>query len=150
MIEIWFYKAQYGNKIDKLIGWYTKGPYCHCEIYFPTQNVCISSSARDGGTRKKPINFSSHWDKVVLENIDEEKTFNHASQLLGHRYDWVGIIFSQIIDIGYQEPDDYFCSEFVSEVLQDACGLNLCTQPNRISPNKLYKILQNPCFNKTN
>jgi hypothetical protein len=150
MIEIWFYKAKYGTLVDKIIGWYTRGQYSHCEIYFPTQNVCISSSGRDGGTRKKVIPYDFHWDKIVLDKVDEEKTFNYASQLLGRPYDWVGIIFSQIIDLGYQEPNDYFCSEFVSEVLQDSCGLHLDTQPNRICPNALYKILQNPSFNIIN
>ena len=47
-----FYKAKYGDWVDKIVSWHTKSPYSHCELVF-SNGEFLSSSKRDGGVSIK-------------------------------------------------------------------------------------------------
>jgi hypothetical protein len=140
-MKVIFYKAKYGNFADKLIGWYTRGPYSHCEVFFDTKGICFASSPNDGGTRFKAININTdHWDTIDIPYIDEDKAFKFCEIANNRKYDWLGLVLSQIFDMNYDEPYNYFCSELIVELLQDQNKL-IDLSANRIHPNKLHSIL---------
>jgi len=126
---------------DSLIRFFTRGAYSHCEIVWQHHNsideyVCITSSPRDGGVRRKLMPLSLHkWHLLPLvTRLDLTPTAAQSFyiQHWNKKYDWRGII-NFILPVGHDRTR-YFCSEFCAEFL----GLN---NPHRISPNDLYSIL---------
>ena len=52
-MRVAFYKGE-GNFFDKLIRWWTKSSYSHCELIF-SDGIFFSADPRDGGVRYKNI-----------------------------------------------------------------------------------------------
>lgn len=136
-MKILFYRAEYGTFVDKLIAWWTRGPYSHTELYFEEDGLCYSCSPREDECRYKKIDISGeHWDYFFLkdEYFDYEQIRFFCDTQLGKRYDWIGIIFSHIIRWNKHCKNKWFCSEICAEILK-------IENSNRYSPNKLYKYL---------
>lgn len=81
------------HTFNRLVSWWTKGPYSHCELIFST-GMSGSSSFRDKGVRVKRIGYKpDNWDFIVLPDTYDakaaEKWFeDHA----GDGFDVLGII----------------------------------------------------------
>lgn len=144
-MKILFYKAQYGTWLDKLISGVTFSPYSHCELMF-SDNVCGSSSIRDGGVRLKSINIiQSHWDIYDVECEQEESVIRYWFQTYtDEKYDSLGAVFSVIglnpslicSVIGLHpslNSNKWFCSEI--------CGIFTCDK-NNLNPGSLYRHLR--------
>lgn len=134
--------------IDKIIDLFTRGPYSHCELAYPTGNKaengemiyrCYTASMRDKGIRVKDMTLDSgHWTLVKLDTFlgkprhdsveDLDKFF---SQYYGKEYDLLGAI--GIITGSTQDNGKWFCSEICSEYL----GV---PDSWRIHPNLLYSL----------
>ena len=68
-MKLAFYKGR-EDLYDRLISWWTRGPYSHVELVI-SDNYCMSSSPKDGGIRFKHIDLRpDHWDLVELEGYD--------------------------------------------------------------------------------
>ncbi|WP_375173034.1 hypothetical protein [Pseudooceanicola sp.] len=143
MITLAFYKGRgssFWNRVqDWAIRFATRSPYSHVELIQGSADLgreatCLSSSGRDGGVRETTILLKpTHWDLVDLPDQPEEiGTF--IRDRIGARYDYVGIIFSQILSLGRHNPDKWFCSEICAAAL----GM-----PNaqRMSPQSLYDVV---------
>lgn len=132
MTTIIFYKASAGDWKDKLVSAWTFGPYSHCELYFPETNLCYSCSPRENCVRYKEIDIhSGHWD-ILEVPINVDKT--SCDNLLGKKYDWEGLIFTQIFPFKIQNPNEWFCSEL--------CAFEFgISKPYRFNPNGLYRKL---------
>lgn len=117
--------------------------YSHVEIQFG--NVCISSSEVDGWVRVKEIFLNpKNWDVIEMEISDEDykKMILFAMQEMWNNYNWLWIFFAQILNMNFKWNHDWFCSEFVSRVLQEKCML--CAYSSLfISPGRLAFILEN-------
>ena len=127
----------------KLVKWWTKGPYDHCALVFSDGVSFSSSLQKDMYTQFERINFNTaYWDvlDVPMSAEDEHKVRSFCINEMNCRYDWVGIFLSQIIPLGYNSKSKWFCSEVCVAALQKA-NLLLNEKPNRVSPNKLYKLL---------
>ena len=146
-MKIAFYKGWSADWKDKLICIWTFSRFSHCEIV-GTDGLCYSSSPRDGGVRKKEIDLDSgHWE--VFDIVVEHKRFEYYKNQAvlnkffestkGLQYDWKAIYFSMGINIGLQDKDKWFCSEWCATFLNKRFGLGLETQ---ISPGRLYKKLK--------
>ncbi|MCH2164102.1 MAG: hypothetical protein MK098_05555 [Marinovum sp.] len=95
---------------------------------------CLSSSGRDGGVREKPILLKSDsWDLVQLK-IAPEKPVQFIRDRIGARYDYRGILFSQVLALGRHSESRWFCSEIVAASL----GLD---HPHRLSPQMLFDVV---------
>jgi hypothetical protein len=144
MIKLTFYKAYQGNLTDKIISWWTKGPYSHVEIVVgPDVNnlAMYSSSGLDGGVRKKP----HRYDTNKWEYIDIDLNLNILLQIYNKtkdcKYDYSGIL-GFVLPLQDRE-NKWFCSEWVSNVLKCSGDKRLyLKEPSKISPNKLYKIIK--------
>lgn len=150
MIKLAFYKAKKGNWLDWCIGFWTRPKffnffdlgYSHVEMVFDNE-ICCSSSPRDGGVRWKKIegiNNSDKWD-IVDFNFDSTNPYSeaniilHCNREMGKKYDWICFIFTQFIPFDIQHQSKWICSEFCGVIL-----FNL-KQAHRYNPNKFYKLV---------
>lgn len=143
MITLAFYKGRgtsFWHRVqDALIRFATRSDYSHVElIEGPAEHgaeaVCLSSSGRDGGVRVKPILLKPEsWDLVEMPDQPAE-IGQFIRDRVGARYDYVGIVLSQILSLGRHSPDKWFCSEICAAAL----GM-----PNaqRMSPQALYDVV---------
>lgn len=131
-MKIIFYKAKYGNYVDKIIAASSFSKYSHCELMFPS-GECMSSSYRDGGVRKKYINVGDHWDVFELVGGFDEKAIRywfdtHESDT----YDYLGAIGSAF-HIDLTSENKKFCSY--------TCSICLGLEPI-ITPGGLFRLLK--------
>lgn len=148
-IYLAFYRTG-GSVFSKLIRWWTRSPYSHCELAYLTeqgvqtgQYVCWTSSERDGGVRKKVMKLEKdHWDlvKVTLPKSTAGKPIAWFADNEGKKYDWAGI-FGMAWSASGDKADRYFCSEACLTALQTT-GWGRGLHPSKTSPGALYEYAQ--------
>tara|TARA_R100000789_G_scaffold79866_1_gene75154 strand:+ start:170 stop:637 length:468 start_codon:yes stop_codon:yes gene_type:complete len=142
-VTLAFYRGR-GNTVfkrfqDGLIRSVTGGIYSHVELISGTAllgqfSVCLSASGRDGGVRQKHILLAADsWDLVLLP-MDAEAPCQFIRDHLGARYDYAGLMLSQVLAFGRHNPDQWFCSEICAAAL----GL---PNPQRVSPQFLFDVV---------
>lgn len=137
MIEMAFYKGR-ARLFDRLIQWWTRGPYSHCEVatHHSASGAawCISSSYLDGGVRGKWINLDrDHWDIVPVPTVDTAAAHEWLAQHAGLRYDLAGLLgFLWRPQTGSRRR--WFCSEACAAIL----GMK---EPWRFDPNTLACVV---------
>lgn len=138
-LKIAFYIAEYGDTTDKLISFFTRSKYSHCELIFPN-GEWASSSPRDGGVRFKFIEQDSHWDIFELapwytpEKQDLYEQFVRCWFQLNDdkTYDWIGAI-GAYLNIDLSSENKKFCSQVCSGMI----GLD----NQNVTPGELYNTL---------
>jgi hypothetical protein len=103
--------------------------YSHVEVVFGKE--WYSSSEQDGGVRMKHIkDDKGHWDYITLQVTDKEyeSMLSYCERNIANRYNWLGIFFAQVLGtMWFRREGDFFCSEFVTKVLQTnkmLCGVD--------------------------
>jgi hypothetical protein len=142
-VTLAFYQGR-GNTVfqrfqDGLIRSVTGGIYSHVELISGAAlpghcSMCLSASGRDGGVRQKRILLTAEsWDLVFLR-MDDEAPCQFIRDHLGARYDYAGLMLSQVLAFGRHNPDQWFCSEICAAAL----GL---PNPQRVSPQFLFDVV---------
>lgn len=140
-----FYKGRLSDNphallFDRLVtSWpRSKGRFSHGEVVTSTGAEGLSSSFRDKGVRKKPINFGSgRWTLVTVPveslGVTQAQIEQWYTDHVGAPFDTLGILgFVVPFRLSYRQW--YFCTESV------ACALGL-DAPHTWHPNKLYAYL---------
>lgn len=155
-MQLAFYKAKFGNYIDKTINLATgRLGFSHVEAVFDCEtncsrwSRCYSASHRDSGVRYKDIMLREHWEVLDLDTRDlmlEIKMKEWFRGELGKPYDLKGALTCPFITKpGYWfEQPKWFCSEICTTLLRfdKRCAL-IYGNNQRISPNELYtKVMQ--------
>lgn len=135
-MQIAFYKGK-TRVFNRLVSWYLRGPYSHCELVLQTNtdgySTCASSSFMDGGVRMKQIKLDpEHWDVIEVQGsvavavrwLDEHEDC---------KYDVLGLL-GFLWRRTQGEQNKFFCSEAVAAML----GLD---EPWRFDPMSLHKAL---------
>lgn len=136
--------------LGKLVCWWTKSPYYHCELVF---NSGVSFSAQF--FKKTAFNFTYHypknWDfiEIPMTKEEEQTIYNWCVSESDCFYDYIGIIFTQFIPLSFQNPWWWFCSENCLAALQQI-GRHLDKIPHHYSPDKLYNSLKEVTNETTN
>lgn len=138
-----FYKGFKGNISDKAICVWTFGKYSHCEL-LDNKGYSISASSRDDGVRKKKIPIDlDKWDYFVI-NLKHPAKFKWLETFYqltkDSKYDWYGIFLSQILPFGIEDPNKYYCSEWILYFLKHI--LYLPINIDQASPSRLYRVLK--------
>jgi len=131
-MKIAFYKGR-TRFLDRIVQWWTRSPYSHCEIVFDSvNNLCATSSFIDGGVRIKLIELDEiKWDVVDVDG-DENAVLDWFMLHLGEKYDLLGLVGFIIPISGWRNR--WFCSE--------ACAASLgYAEAWRFSPAMLYSII---------
>lgn len=106
-------KGQIGNAF---IRWWTGSQYSHCELV--VDGWCYSSSVMDKGVRRKLIDLQDgKWDLTPLPFADAEYIRDYFDKTDHHRYGWIGLIGSQLLNRNLTEDGAQFCSEWCANAL---------------------------------
>lgn len=133
MIKLAFYKGE-GNWVDKIIRWWTKSQYSHVEVV--VGDMWYSSSPRDGGVRSMRMEDynAEHWDIIGYPGVSASDVFDLFRKTKGSKYDFIGILFSQVLPIGLHSSTKWYCSEWAAELKYNNTN---------ISPQELYELVSN-------
>lgn len=134
-MQVAFYKAP-GNWVDKLIRKFTHGPYSHCEVVINGEGY--TSTARDGGVRRKKIDFNDAetWELVEVPWAQVVDVTTYFSITTGTRYSVPLLILDQFFNFNVAKKGASFCSEWCATALS-------IPSPAVYNPNSLYDLL---CF----
>ena len=130
--------------IGFLITLRTLGKYSHCEFIY-NDYVYLSNP---GGVRIKPFIYKGNMDIFELNNhIEVPVVLKEFMKLKGKGYDYGAIFFSQLLELGIEHKDRYFCSELclhlINKGLDEGLTYNLKKlKASEFSPAKLYKYLK--------
>lgn len=132
-MKLAFYKGR-EDLYDRLISWWTRGPYSHVELVIG-EGLCYSSSPRDGGVRAKFIDLlPERWDVVDLgDRYDDGHAIDWFEDRIGARYDTLGIL-GFVWGPTREDRSRYFCSEAVAAALK-------IKDPWRFDPNALHALV---------
>ena len=118
-----------GTIYDKLVKWWTKSEYSHCELV--VDGIWYTSSPRDGGVRGKVMIATENWDLFDVV-IDEQRFIDVIGEYEDAKYDWLGIALTQVLPFDIHAKKRLFCSEFVAEVM----GYH---RPHEWTPQDIYE-----------
>lgn len=131
---------------QQIIQKWTNSKYYHVEIII--ENEWIEADNGKGLVRHRLRPLSDKYDYVKIEVPECEHTKRlvdtFINSQMGAEYDWVGIYLSQVIKLGIDKGDRWFCSEFVVKVLQILNIESLIyVKPENMSPGKLFRTIIN-------
>lgn len=143
-MKVAFYKAFCDNAtlLDNLIGIASLGKYSHVELVF-SNGESFSSSPRDGEARFTTIDYhKDRWEMVEI-NIpkqEEARLYRLALTNIGKKYDYIGAIFS-VLPVCIQNNDKIFCSEVITNLLNQTVKYRHIKDGCNYSPSELYNEL---------
>jgi hypothetical protein len=120
MVKVAFYIASKGKLYDKLVSLFTGCKYSHVELV--VNDVCFSSSNRDGGVRSKVINLSSgKWELIAIECISKQTIYDFFEATKHCKYDFFSVIINMLFRIKVDcFSSRYHCSEWCLTALNKA------------------------------
>jgi hypothetical protein len=151
-MQICFFRAKFGNLLDRLIAWRTKSDYSHVEIRF-SDGVWTTCDPLNGVVFRY-IPYSEAWDVYDLKTsnkfmdlIKESMVRNWCEKEIGHPYDLVAI-FGQAIGFNFiEDPIAWTCSEYCSFPLKKFGIIDI--PEYRTSPKLLHEFIS-ARFDKVN
>ncbi len=160
-IKIAFFKGERKTLLHRFIRWYTKSPYSHAELVMPDGEQWVGISpflTSRVGIREKSIsleNQKENWDyltftlnwRTPVREYQFKQLNKFIQKTLGSRYDWIGLIISNLTPFLVKKRDRWYCSEWIAHALVNARivmwdDMDLYDTPE-MSPGKLYDLLLN-------
>ena len=156
-IKVAFFKGEKKSWLHRFLRWYTKSDYSHAELIMPDNETWAGISpfltSRVGTRQKDPAECTEEWDYLTFTlNWREPVKEYQLTQLQkfidktwDSKYDWVGLIFSNVTSFLVKKRDKWYCSEWIAHALVNARivmwdDMDLYDTPN-LSPGKLYELL---------
>jgi hypothetical protein len=138
-----FYKATHSGLpgiYNRLVRWWTRGIYSHCEIVFGN-GLCASASYMDGGVRFKQIDLAiAKWDFIRVPDWMKPAAHEWFARHVGEKYDLMGNLHFVVAAVP-DDKDKWCCSEAVAAAL----GIE---EPWRFDPNSLAALLHSIVITK--
>lgn len=101
---------------NRLVRWWTRSPYSHCELIFST-GWSGSSSFMDGGVRLKVIDYDpDRWDFIDLPVELEPAAFEWFLKHRGEKYDLMGNVHF-IVMVVKHNLIKWSCGESIADAL---------------------------------
>ena len=165
MKTIYILLTRSGTLLSNLVYNLTGAPYTHVSMAFDEELSCLYSSTRKNGYTMFPAGPSKEYlNKGVfklrenvpcalyaLEVTDEayDRARRRAEHMMAHghlyRFNVLGLIFCWM-HIRWQRRRHYFCSQFVSEVLQKSGSLELPKHSTLMHPSDYVEIPELKCL----
>ena len=117
MVKIAFYKGE-GNIINRIVRRWTSSPYSHAELVMPDNKTWIGispflySEVSARNVLKDPNLNLEDWDFLNFDVTDEQISIimEFYEQTKGNRYDWVGMLLSQVGPFVIKQEKKWYCS----------------------------------------
>ncbi len=135
IVSIVFYKGR-GTLAEKLIRLWTKSPYSHCE-FRRSDGLCHSNDRYRLVSRLQALEIDARdWEVCELELPSEiiDRVERRQLRKNGTRYDWMGIVFSQVFRLGWHDKKRWFCSKSNADDLIYAYRLMKRLNHDRYAP----------------
>ena len=158
-IKIAFFKGDKKTLLHRFIRWYTKSPYSHAELIMPDGEQWVGISpflTSRVGIREKnisPEKQQENWDyltftlnwRVPVREYQISQLNKFIQKTLGSRYDWIGLIISNLTPFLVKKRDRWYCSEWIAHALVKSriiswSHIRIYDTPN-MSPAKLHQIV---------
>ena len=155
-VRVAFYKGVSDGWTHRIIRWWTGSPYSHAELILPDGKTWVSISpfltSRVAPRIKHKVDDGdwdyltfelSHRDPVRAYQLDQLYKFIDMTQ--GSKYDWTGMILSQICPFLIKRRSKWYCSEWIAHALVNSRiimwdDMSLYDTPD-LSPGKLFALL---------
>jgi hypothetical protein len=132
-----------GGIFDKLIEWWTGGPYCHCELMWGDRTMFSSNAAEHGTRFLTPRNLlDSEWDCLWIPTSKDiaAAISKSCAEEDGMGYDWRGLFVAQVLHLRWRDDKKWFCSEVCSWALMEN-GVIPKSPPAAYNPNNFARAL---------
>lgn len=160
-VSIVFYKGP-GTLAEKVVRIWTKSLYAHCE-FRRSDGLYHSNDRQRFISRSEHIEINpDEWEECSIELPSQIVKRVERRQLRknGTKYDWSGIVFSQVFPLGMHNKERWFCSKSNADDLAYAYRLmkrsknhtfdiyvkRLSTfetiPPQNFSPERLYRAVK--------
>ena len=129
--------------------------FCHCELAIgenarsKQHNMSTWSSYWGEGVQKGTTTDLWHrsrkwtWFTITGTQNDSTNMAHFLDNAVSKPYDYLGFLLWMLPNALTPASDSYFCSELCAEALRQSHDLHLDQQnPRKISPNRLYALLQ--------
>ncbi len=164
-IKIAFYRGK-GGWVHKVVRWWTKSPYSHAELILPDDKTWISISpflsSRVAARVKYDLENPEDWDFLIfplnhreaVKKYQLDQLYKFIDMTQGCKYDWAGMIASQISPFLIKRRDKWYCSEWIAHAMVNSRiimwdDINVFDTPD-LSPGKLYDVLRHLCIQPVN
>ncbi len=145
MVKLAFKKSD-GSISNKLISWWTKSEFVHVEMII--NNKWISSNSDTGGVTIANLRpLKDNWTYIDINIPNYYNTVNNTMNFIynqkDRKYDWCGLLCSQIFKTTIDTKNRWFCSEIVAEILKKLKEPGIILQDkesNSYSPGDLFKF----------
>lgn len=146
-IRVAFYKGGQGW-IHRVIRWWTRSEYSHAELIMPSGEwVSISPFLAKRVQSRAAPEEDGEWDYIDIEvtekKIESLQRFYELTK--GHKYDWVGMVLSQLLPFHIKARGRWYCSEWITYALRISGILKWdkvqIYDQSDLSPQKLYNLL---------
>jgi len=144
-VTLAFYKDG-KSKVSRFIRWITRSPhYSHVEIIIGT--VWVTALIGEGVVTRRyvPADHNEVYDFIDVE-VDKENWHDAVEYVNSihddKMYDYLGAFFGSMLNIPFiQDPNKFFCSEVVVNVLKKLGDPKVKYLPaSRTTPQKIYDL----------
>lgn len=152
MKTIYILLTRSGTLLSKLVYSVTGANYTHASLAFDEDLSCLYSSTRKNGYTMFPAGPSREYlDRGVFRLRPEEayiRARRRANHMMAHgklyRFNVLGLVLCAM-HIRWQRRRHYFCSQFVSDVLEKSGALELPKDSTLMHPNDYTQLGQLRC-----
>jgi len=136
MVEIAFYIGK-RKLYDRVCRWFM--PASHVEIV--VDDVCYSSSNRDGGVRSKIMNLNTgNWEVYQIKSKHKQRVYSLYEMTKDAKYDYLTAFINQILKLRKDICNGkWYCSEWVIEALNCVNDLQL---DNNMTMQEFYEYVK--------
>lgn len=136
------------DTFSKLVYYVTGRGYTHASLSLDEDEECYYSFNIKGFRRERPSRWKKQGEKIAYRMLipeseydviyDEVKRMEAHSESLS--YSSIGVFFC-LLHIPFKMKNKYFCSQFVTEMLQKTSSIQLKKKSYLYVPNELPEIL---------
>ena len=134
------------NLVIKGIQFRTNSKYYHSELIIDDKWLSAYPEKGIAMHDLRPTLNKDEWLYIPLgKHTVTEKQYleimEFINEVVGSRYDFMGIFFSQFIKVGIDNKHKWFCSEIVSKILQLFLVKEYVDKvPHDLAPGDLYRL----------
>lgn len=138
MRTVFLRRRNIGSLAIRLVTW---SSWSHCGVIFPDDTV-IEARAFHGVTRRPLADLLTDASEYAFRSIDTDSdplALAFAESQIGKPYDYLGVA-GLALHREWDEPDAWWCSEFLEACVKAGGRERFVNQPRRITPQLSWMV----------